>query len=885
MTTPKFTASPFSNDGITVALELPYAIRVIGAKTHNLKQISVEIPLGRLTVITGVSGSGKSSLAFDTIFAEGRHRYLSSISTRSREILQAIDRPDVDFIDGLPPVLCIEQKMRGVRKRSTVATASEIYEYLRLLFTRVGQLHCPDCRQPVTTQSRTSIVEQVLRFQDRQKVVVLAPIVRGRTGSHLEVFAKIVKDGYVRARVDGEIVDAASPPVIAKAKPHDIDIVVDRLILKEGIQSRLEESVDLALQLGQGQCVLSHEVDGGWQDRLYSSRLTCATCGTSFPTLESRSFSFNSAAGACQSCQGLGVVESDESDLACTKCEGTRLGPIPRSVLIDGTSITDFCRMSPTQAVAIVERWADFLSVVPTEDSFEERLPGTSNNNCEPSHKNANVHSDETSAVRRAATQYILPEIAARLGFLVDVGLDYLTLDRRCETLSAGEYQRTRLAACLGSKLTGVCYILDEPTAGLHSRDTDRLLQTLIRLRDDGNTVLLVEHDLDVIRKADYVIDLGPGAGVLGGQLLAAGTPSELTKIPESITGRFISVKENQGIQQVTVTNSCPSNLPLNLHPARVLHLTGASLHNLKDVTIDVPLQKIVCVTGVSGSGKTSLVIQTLVPAVRRALGERISPGGPFREISGFESLSRVVRIDQSPLGKSAQSSPATYSGLWDNIRQVFAKTKESRVRGFGARNFSLAVSEARCGRCAGRGMLPVDEQRFSDWTVRCPDCDGRRFAPAALSVRYRGQSVADVLEMSLSDAAQFFENFPKLARTLRVFNELGLGYLKLGQSATTLSGGEAQRIKLGTELAKTTEENGSTLFVLDEPTSGLHAADVQQLVHVLRRLVSEGHSVLVIEHNKELIASVDWIIEIGPDAGKFGGEVVSFHNVCTSVP
>jgi excinuclease ABC subunit A len=856
MTNAEFATKLNSPDSLVSEGNQPLAIRVFGAKTHNLKQINVEIPLGRLTVITGVSGSGKSSLAFDTVFAEGRHRYFSSVSNRSRELLQAIDRPDVEFIDGLPPVLCIEQKTRGAKRRATVATTAEIHEYLRLLFARAGQLHCPGCHKPVTAQSRSAIVEQVLKSQDRQKVVVLAPIIRERTGAHAEVFARIVKDGYVRARVDGQIVDVSTPPEIAKSKPHNIEIVIDRLIVKDGIQSRLEESVDLALQLGQGQCLVSYEIDGGWQDRFYSSRLSCVTCGTSFPTLDTRSFSFNSAAGACPACHGLGlVVDANETEVICEACQGTRLGLIPRAVLIDGTSITDFCAMSPTQAAATVDRWSKVFSATLSEK--EETT---------------------TSQLFRTAAQYILPEIANRLRFLVDVGLDYLTLDRRSETLSAGEFQRTRLAACLGSQLTGVCYILDEPTAGLHARDTQRLMQTLTRLRDEGNTVLLVEHDLEVIRRADFVIDLGPGAGAFGGHVLASGSPDELAQNPASITGRFLAQREQD--RQQSSSHASKMSVSETLPSSAFLRLTGATLHNLKDVSVEIPLKKIVCVTGVSGSGKTSLMIQTLVPAVRRALGERISPGGRFRELTGVGTLSKLIRVDQSPLGQSARSSPATYTGLWDHIRQIFAKTKESRLRGFTARNFSLTVPDARCTRCAGRGHLSVDELRFSDWTIRCPDCDGRRFSPAIFSVRYRGQSVADVLEMSFSDAAKFFENFPRISRPLNVLNDLGLGYLRLGQSPTTLSGGEAQRIKLGTELAKSTPENGSTLFVLDEPTSGLHAADVQQLVQVLRRLVSDGHSVLVIEHNEELIAQADWVIDIGPGAGIDGGQIVSSRKV-----
>ena len=823
------------------------AIRIVGARTHNLQSIDVEIPVGQLTVITGVSGSGKSSLAFKTIFAHGQWRFLSSVSARSRELLQEVERPDVDLIDGLPPVLCVEQQTSGARKRSTVATISDIYDYLRLLFARIGRLYCPACHEPVTAQSRSDIVNQALQSHDGQKVIVLAPIVRGRAGEHASVFVQIVKDGFVRARVDGELIDAAAPPELVKSKPHDIDVVVDRLIMKPGVRPRLEESVDLALQLGHGQCVLSHETPSGWQDRLYNSQLACAKCGTSFPTLEPRSFSFNSAVGACETCLGLGVVtESDESSKVCPSCEGTRLGPIARAVQIDGTSITRFCAMSPSEATQCVLSWGELNSSPSNKADFDEQ--------------------------RRSAFQHLLPEITNRLRSLTEIGLDYLTLDRSGDTLSAGELQRTRLAACLGSPLSGVCYILDEPTAGLHASDTARLLKSLMRLRDEGNTILLVEHDLDVIRAADHVIDLGPGAGTLGGRLIAAGSPDELVSNPASVTGPFL-IKQGQNRVGQTAGTEFPS-IAINLPAASLIRLTGATLHRLKNVTIEIPLNRIVCVTGVSGSGKSSLVIQTLVPAIRRALGEKIACGGPFQELTGAEHLSRVIRVDQTPLSRSAISTPATYSGLWDEIRKVFAKTKESRLRGFAPRQFSLHVPEARCARCRGRGQLPVEEQRFADWQIRCPDCDGRRFSTTTLSVRYRGQSVADVLNMSLTDAAVFFENFPRLAQPLKVFCDLGLGYLKLGQSAATLSGGEAQRVKLGTELAKSTEADRSTLFVLDEPTAGLHMADVQQLVGVLRKLVTAGHSMLVIEHNTELIAAADWRIEVGPGAGPNGGQI-----------
>ena len=707
-------------------------IQISGARTHNLQNLQIEIPVGKFTVITGVSGSGKSSLVFDTIFAEGRRRYLSSVSVRSRELLQKADRPDIDLIEGLPPVLMVSQSGAVSRADATVATISEINEYLRLLYTRVGQLDCPDCGRGVSSQSRSTIVAQGLKSFERQKLLVLAPIVRQRTGSHQDIFARIVKDGYVRARVDGELVDVANPPQLLKSEPHDIEIVVDRLMMKPGIQSRLEESVDTALQLGQGQCLLSHETDAGWVDRLYSSHLACVPCGTSFANLEPRSFSFRHPLGACPGCQGRGLVTLPGSfPQPCGECQGTRLGRIPRSVRIQGISISDFCGMTPTAAVTCVADWQQWLMSAKTEAPRDEG--------------------------HRAAGQYLLPEIAARLQFLIEVGLDYLTLDRGSQTLSAGEQQRVRLAGCLGSDLTGVCYLLDEPTAGLHATDTDRLLRVLFRLRDAGNTLIVVEHDLDVIRAADYVIDLGPGAGVLGGQLLAAGTAQVLMRNSNSITGRYLSADaQRTATTDAAVRTHFAASSQVGAS-SPLVRLAGATLHHLKQATIEFPLGKIVCVTGVSGSGKSSLIMQTLVPAIRQGLGEQNLHGGPFHELTGFESLSRLVRVDQSPLGHSSRSSPVTYSGLWDEIRQVFAKTRESRLRGFTSRQFSLQQPAARCPGCGGRGSLAVDEKRFADWQIRCPECDGQRFSVSTLSVRYRGRSVADVLEMSISEGAAFF--------------------------------------------------------------------------------------------------------------------------------
>lgn len=814
-------------------------IRVRGAWTHNLQGIDVDIPLGRFTTISGVSGSGKSSLAFDTIHAEGLHRYLATVSPQTRELLQKIDRPNVDLIDGLPPTLGIEQRTRGPRRRTTLATVADLYDYLRLLYARIGRLHCPACHQPVTSQSREAIVDQVLKLEDRRKVLVLAPLVRNQVGGHADILARIARDGFVRARVDNELIDLSSPPELVSTKPHYIEVVVDRLIIKDGIRNRVEESIDLALQIGNGQCILSHEVDGTWNDRLYSSRLACLDCGNSFPSIEPGDFSFNSPRGACPTCHGLGISSPEITEIVdgavaspCPDCHGLRLAQLPLSVLIEGVSIGELTAMTPPQALEKVVRWAT---------DFDTDASQPSNH----------------------LVRHLLPEITSRLQILVNLGLDYLSLNRAGDTLSAGEFQRARLTASLGSQLTGVCYVIDEPTAGLHACDTDQLLRTLIQLRDQGNTLIVVEHDLEMIRQSDHTIEIGPAAGRQGGCLIAACTPSELLDCEESITGQEMR-RRDRGL---------PTH-EQSFQPTRWLHLLGASLHNLRDVTVELPLDGLVCFTGVSGSGKTSLVMRTLVQAIRRAFGVPTAESGFYRELRGMEHLSRLVQIDQRPLGRSDRSTPASYSGIWDEVRKLFAKTKEARVHGFSARRFSPQHSEGRCPRCAGKGTIDLDRKQFVEWPIRCPECAGRRFNPQTLAVRYRGVNVADVLDMTIDDAAAFFANLPRLDRPLRMFRELGLGYLQLGQRATTLSGGEAQRVKLATELWKS-DATLPTLFVLDEPTSGLHPADVVQMTGALRRLVQAGNSVVVIEHHLDLIAASDWVIDLGPGAGDAGGTIL----------
>jgi excinuclease ABC subunit A len=820
-------------------------ISIRGARTHNLCGIDVDIPLGRFTTISGVSGSGKSSLAFDTIHAEGLHRYLATVSPRTRELLQRLDRPDVDLIDGLPPTLGIEQRSRGPRRRTTLATITDLYDYLRLLYARIGRLHCPNCHQPVSSQSRESIVGQVLKLEERRKVLVLAPVVRNQPGAHADVLARIARDGFVRARIDGEMVDLSSPPSLPAGKPHHIEVVVDRLVIKDGIQSRVEESIDLALQVGQGQCILSHDDAGVWIDRFYSSRLACLPCGASFPSIEPGDFSFNSPRGACPTCHGLGIrIDTDPAagpltstrpdSSICPDCQGHRLSTIPLSVLIGGVSIGQLTAMSAPAILEWITAWMELLEHGETDDDAAH------------------------------VARHLVPEITNRLQVLIDLGLDYLGLDRAGDSLSAGEFQRARLTACLGSQLTGVCYVIDEPTAGLHACDTQRLLRTLQQLRDQGNTLIVVEHDLEVIRQSDHTIEIGPGAGTHGGRLVAACSPEDLASCEASVTGGEFRRRR--------------TGLPADrspFEPRRSITLRGATLHNLRDVTLNLPLDGLVCFTGVSGSGKTSLVMQTLVPALKQALGTGAAVAGPHRELLGTENVARLVQIDQRPLGRSERSTPATYSGVWDEIRKVFAKTKEARVRGFTPRRFSPQHAEGRCPRCAGRGTIDLDRKQLVEWPVRCPECAGHRFNPQTLAVRYRGVSVADLLEMTIDDAAKFFANLPRLERPLRVFCDLGLGYLQLGQPATTLSGGEAQRVKLATELWKS-DAALSTLFVLDEPTSGLHAADVLQMLNALRGLVRAGNSVVVIEHHLDLIAAADWVIDLGPGAGAVGGTIVA---------
>lgn len=818
-------------------------IVVRGARTHNLRRLNVDIPRNQLVVITGVSGSGKSSLAFDTLYAEGHRRYLDCLSAHTRQLLEHLARPAIDRLEGLPPTLCIEQRTGSASSRATVGTLTEIHDYLRVLYSRAGTPHCPGCGTAISQQSPQAIVDQILAFEAGRKVMLLAPLVRGRKGAHADVFVKIARDGFVRARVDGEILDVTEPPALAKTKTHTIEAVIDRIVVKPGLRDRLDESVALALKFGDGACVVSQQVGDAWEDHLYSSRFACPQCGTSFPEIEPRTFSFNSPYGACVTCHGLGHTAEDAT-VTCPDCQGERLQPIGRATTFQGLNLPQFTTLTVNAARSVVERWLD--PATPASQS----IPVTS----------------------RLVAQRLLTHVASRLRYLDQVGVGYLSLDRAANTLSGGEFQRTRLAGCLGAGLLGVCYILDEPTIGLHPRDTQRLLETLKELRDQGASVLVVEHDLDVIRQSDYVLDLGPGAGTAGGTLLAAGTPVAIESVPESITGAYLAGRL-QVAEPRAVASSQADSTRGSVEPPR-LKLANVGVHNLQQVTVEFPLQSLVCVSGVSGSGKSSLIIEALVPLLRDRLQRTANAGPLCGTLSGGEELQRLAEVDQAPLGRSGRSNPATYSGLWDEIRKLFAKTREARARGFRASRFSFNASEGRCPACHGHGLHRATLSVLSELPLVCPVCQGKRFNPATLEVKYRGHSVADILDLRIADAAVFFANYSQLARPLTTFVEVGLGHLTLGQPANALSGGESQRVKLATELGR--DHHSPTLFVLDEPTTGLHPHDIRRLLHILTRLVAQGHSVILIEHHLDVIAAADWVIDLGPEGGAGGGRVTA---------
>ena len=809
-----------------------HSIVIKGAREHNLKNIDVEIPRDQLVVITGLSGSGKSSLAFDTIYAEGQRRYVESLSAYARQFLEQMGKPDVDSIEGLSPAISIEQKSTSHNPRSTVGTVTEIYDYLRLLFARVGHPYCFQCGQEIAAQTVQQMVDAIAVLPEGVKFQILAPIIRGRKGEYRKELLEMRKAGYVRARVDGRIVDLGEDITLDKQKKHTIEIIVDRLVMKPGdaLMRRLADSVETSVKLTGGLAGVLTE-DG--QTKLYSDRLACIKCGVSYPEVTPRVFSFNSPHGACPACDGIGYAVTpgcpEEEDFTllepCEICQGARLRPESLSIKLAKKSIAEVTRLSVRAA-------ADFF------------------------------HSLKFSDRELVIAHRILKEIRERLGFLVNVGLDYLTLDRAAATLSGGEGQRIRLATQIGSGLVGVLYILDEPSIGLHQRDNRRLLQTLLRLRDLGNTVVVVEHDAETMIAADHILDMGPGAGSQGGHVIAQGTPQHVMGDPDSLTGQYL-----RGVQAVSVPQR-------QRKPRGMLWVVGAQKHNLKNVTAKIPLGLFTCVTGVSGSGKSTLVLEVLFHSLSQLLYHKKPKIDGCKELRGVDALDKVIDIDQSPIGRTPRSNPATYTGLFGYIRDLYSNLPESRVRGYKPGRYSFNVKGGRCEACQGDGLIKIEMHFLPDVYVTCEVCKGQRYNRETLEILHKGKSIADVLNMTVDDALEFFEHIPLIKAKLQTLHDVGLHYVKLGQSATTLSGGEAQRVKLSRELSK--RATGRTMYILDEPTTGLHFADVQRLLDVLDRLVEAGNTVLVIEHNLDVIKNADWIIDLGPEGGDRGGEIVA---------
>jgi excinuclease ABC subunit A len=902
------------------------ALIIRGAREHNLKNIDVAIPRDRLTVITGLSGSGKSSLAFDTIYAEGQRRYVESLSAYARQFLGLMEKPDVDLIEGLSPAISIEQKSAGHNPRSTVGTVTEIYDYLRLLYARAGVPHCPTCGRPVQRQSAAQIADNILGWPEGTRLEVLAPLVRGRKGEFRDLFETVRKQGFIRAYVDGAIAELAEPPKLNRRQNHTISVVVDRLVIRTEDRGRLTDSLETALKLADG-LVEVVRADTS-ETQLFSERYGCPACGISLPELEPRHFSFNSPFGACAACGGLGTrrAVSEELILGDPKIsilEGVVLpwgepsGYLRRVTLPALAKQCKFDLNTPWGALPKAVRDVLLYGLPGKPDEWEGVVKNVERHYAETSSDTVRLELDEymvavtcdrcqgrrlkaeslaVTVVGRNIGQVvelsvtealaffesvplrapgragldpeiagpILKEVRERLRFLVDVGLDYLTLNRSAESLSGGEAQRIRLATQIGSRLVGVLYILDEPSIGLHQRDNERLIATLEMLRDLGNTVIVVEHDEDTMRRADHLIDLGPGAGKHGGELIASGTVEQVMNTPASVTGRYLK-------GEMAIPMPAQRRAP---DPRRIVRVEGAREHNLRNVDVEIPLGLFVTVTGVSGSGKSTLIEDILHRALARHFYRaRVIPG-EHRRITGLEHIDKVIDIDQSPIGRTPRSNPATYTGLFTPIRELFAEMPEAKIRGYGPGRFSFNVKGGRCEACQGDGLVKIEMHFLPDVYVPCEVCKGKRYNRETLEVRFRGLSIAEVLDLTVEDALAFFEHQPRIRQKLETLNDVGLGYIHLGQSATTLSGGEAQRVKLATELSK--RDTGRTFYILDEPTTGLHFEDVRLLLEVLHRLVERGNTVLVIEHNLDVIKTADWIIDLGPDGGNRGGTIVA---------
>ncbi|MDD5174347.1 MAG: excinuclease ABC subunit UvrA [Candidatus Omnitrophica bacterium] len=898
------------------------SIVIKGAKEHNLKNIDLEIPRDKLVVITGLSGSGKSSLAFDTIYAEGQRRYVESLSSYARQFLEQLQKPDVDYIEGLSPAISIEQRTAGSNPRSTVGTQTEIYDYLRLLFASIGKPHCPKCKKPITRQTSQEIVNQVMRLPRDSKIIILAPVIRGRKGEHKDILQKAKKDGFVRVRIDGTIYELEKTITPDKNRAHSIEIVVDRLILKgEDMRKRLTDSVETALEIGKGLVIV-----GADKDTLYSELYACIDCGISLGEIAPRIFSFNSPYGACPLCDGLGnkmeidpeLVISDKSRPVISAVDAWRRGgkglylyyrrllrsiareygfdvetpfkdlpkDIKRLVLygedekkggsFEGVIPNLERRFRETESEFIKTEINKYMSVQPCPECNGMRLKRESlsvticgRNISEISSLSIKAMKEFLAGLKLTATEdtiarQILKEIGARLQFMINVGLDYLTLDRRSYTLSGGEAQRIRLATQIGSGLVGVVYILDEPSIGLHQKDNSKLLDTLITLQDLGNTLIVVEHDEATIRKADHIVDLGPGAGEDGGRVLVSGTLKDVLESGESLTGKYL-----RGELRIKIPGERKPYAK-----QKKLKIIGAREHNLKDIDVEIPLGLFVCVTGVSGSGKSTLVDEILFKTLAKRLYRSKEKPGSHKKIEGIEFIDKVIVIDQSPIGRTPRSNPATYTGAFAPIRDIFAKLPDAKIRGYKPGRFSFNVKGGRCEACMGDGIKKIEMHFLPDIYVQCEVCKGKRFNEQTLDVKYKGRSIADALDMSVADALALFTNIPSVRNRLKTLNDVGLGYIRLGQSATTLSGGEAQRIKLAAELSKAS--TGRTFYILDEPTTGLHFADIDKLLEVLHALVDQGNTVLVIEHNLDVVKTADYIIDLGPDGGDDGGEVVA---------